>query len=117
MRLFVGVPIPEELRKRCALLQKELPRQLRFVSVEQLHFTLKFLGEQRDVQSIVTVLDKVALRHQAFTVELHGVGAFPSPQQPRVVWIGAKSSALVALAEDVQKKLAESRKEEHQNIV
>ena len=117
MRLFVGVPIPEELRKRCALLQKELPRQLRFVSVEQLHFTLKFLGEQRDVQSIVTVLDKVALRHQAFTVELHGVGAFPSLHKPHVVWIGAKSSALVALAEDVQKKLADSRKEEHQNIV
>jgi len=117
MRLFVGVPIPEELRKRCALLQKELPRQLRFVSVEQLHFTLKFLDEQQDAEPIVKILDKVALRHQAFAVKLHGVGAFPGQQQPRVVWIGTKSSALVALAEDVQKKLADSRKEDHQSVV
>src|SRR3989344_194210 len=117
MRLFVGVSLPEELRKCCALLQKELPRQLRFVSVEQLHFTLKFLGEQHDAELIVKILDKVALRHQAFTVKLHGVGAFPSEHKPHVVWIGTKSSELVALSEDVQKKLADFRKEDHQSIV
>src|SRR3989338_3583443 len=35
MRLFVGVSLPEELRKCCALLQKELPRQLRLVSLSE----------------------------------------------------------------------------------
>ncbi|MCB1122093.1 MAG: RNA 2',3'-cyclic phosphodiesterase, partial [Verrucomicrobiae bacterium] len=43
-RLFVAIPIPEFARKRLAALNKELPH-LRWVSLDNIHLTLKFIGE------------------------------------------------------------------------
>lgn len=115
MRLFVGIPIPENVREKCSAFQKALPRNLKFVIPEQFHFTLKFLGEQRDASAIIAALDKITQKR--FDVEVCGVGAFPNVSRPAVVWVGGKSKDFITFTEKVQKTLDKFRKEEHKSVV
>ena len=57
---------------------------------ENFHITLKFLGATDDarVPSIVDALHAASAGHRAFTLEIRGLGAFPSPTRPRVLWAG-----------------------------
>ncbi len=93
MRLFVAVNVPAVAPgKDSPAVGGEAPA----------HLTLKFLGETPEdrVGRLQHALESVARQFQPFRVELRGVGAFPSPQRPRVVWVGVSegSGQLVALA-------------------
>jgi RNA 2',3'-cyclic 3'-phosphodiesterase len=74
-----------------------------------MHLTLAFLGEvsQEFIESTKVRLAEVAQRHQAFTAQLSGLGAFPSPSRARVVWIGTGQgkNEVCALQADVVKAL------------
>lgn len=95
MRLFVAVNFPGELREAIVeatrpLRDVQLP--LRWTDTDQLHMTLKFLGEVSadDARRAQEVLDRVAAGYSPFEVELEGVGAFPTLRSPRVVWVGVE---------------------------
>lgn len=66
------------------------------------HLTLRFLGDLADgaVPEVARVLGPVARGSAPFPVELAGVGAFPSSDRPRVVWVGVREgrAALVDFA-------------------
>jgi 2'-5' RNA ligase len=64
---------------------------LKAVERENIHFTVKFLGEisQLQVKQVDAELKGLALR--GGTVEVKGVGAFPSPGHPSVIWAGVAS--------------------------
>jgi 2'-5' RNA ligase len=74
------------------------------------HLTLRFLGEVASdrLEAIVRALEPSADGVAPFDLRLEGVGAFPDPKRPRVVWVGATVGAanLVALAERVSTALA-----------
>jgi 2'-5' RNA ligase len=74
------------------------------------HLTLLFLGEipRERVDPIAEALLPVGARAAPFPLTIEGVGAFPSPERPRVVWTGATegAAALVRLANDVREALA-----------
>jgi RNA 2',3'-cyclic 3'-phosphodiesterase len=78
------------------------PGQPRWVSVENLHLTLRFLGATPDgrVEELSQAVAAAVRGVAPFRVELTGGGAFPTPQRPRVLWIGigAGEEGLVALA-------------------
>lgn len=64
---------------------------VKWVEPENLHWTLQFLGDLDD-QEMATVCLRVrraAAAVRAFTLEARGVGAFPSNQRPRTLWLGA----------------------------
>ncbi|MAT71714.1 MAG: RNA 2',3'-cyclic phosphodiesterase [Planctomycetaceae bacterium] len=64
---------------------------VKWVEPENLHWTLQFLGDLDD-QEMATVcmrVRRVAARVPAFTMQADGVGAFPSIQRPRTLWLGA----------------------------
>jgi RNA 2',3'-cyclic 3'-phosphodiesterase len=73
------------------------------------HLTLRFLGEiaEERVEPILAALRAVARTAAPFRLRLEGVGAFPSPARPRVVWVGVTvgRDALVALAGRVRSAL------------
>ena len=80
---------------------------IRWVRVEILHLTLRFLGE-----SAPTALDQVQLAAvdratswRPFDLQLRGLGCFPDGQRPRIVWAGAfdDSGTLARLAEDLER--------------
>jgi 2'-5' RNA ligase len=100
VRLFVALEIPSSVRENLAAAIQEMrsvaPR-VKWVRPENLHVTLKFLGE--------TPSDKLApLRAALFAVRsprpvelrFHGVGFFPNDKHPRVFWAGLTSSPNLA---------------------
>ncbi len=68
---------------------------VKWVEPDNLHWTLQFLGDLSDVEMAEVCLRTVrtAAKHVAFTVEAKGVGAFPSIQRPRTLWLGAGEGA------------------------
>lgn len=81
----------------------------RWVRPEQLHFTLRFLGEIPDgrAAAVSLALAQALEAVERFTLEIAGLGAFPRPQSARVVWAGCGEGAdrLAALAGRVESAL------------
>lgn len=92
-RLFVAVELGSGIQGRLAELQEILRRHagpVRWVEPGLFHLTLKFLGEvsQERTPAVREVLERVAGQHPPLEMELVGVGAFPDPRRPRVLWAG-----------------------------
>lgn len=110
MRLFVAIEIPSEIRRALAAFLKELrgiAPQAKWVSAENIHITLKFLGETdaAKVSAIETVLRGIRSA-QPVTLELRGLGYFPNEKRPRVFWAGMEASAnLKTLADEIDRGL------------
>jgi len=78
-----------------------------WVGADNLHITLKFLGGVEDTRlSDVADAVGVAAGVRAFDVEVRGLGAFPTPTRPRVIWAGTDDApAFAALAARVDRAL------------
>jgi RNA 2',3'-cyclic 3'-phosphodiesterase len=87
MRLFVAIALPEDLRERLAALQHGLPGA-RWVAPENLHLTLRFIGEadRRQTQDLDAAL--AAIRVPRFSLSLAGLGHFGSERKLRSLWVG-----------------------------
>lgn len=97
MRLFVALDIEPEIRQRLATFLdgvRGLAPEVRWVSVESLHLTLKFIGETEKLDAIRQAL--AAVRGRATEVAFRGTGFFPTPRAPRVFWIGIEADAHLA---------------------
>ena len=101
-RLFVAIDLPEEIRKSVADIGRGLPGGRR-VPLEQLHLTLRFIGEA-DNETFAAVRSALAgIMGSAFPMALRGVGHFPTGRHPRVLWVGlAESAPLMALRQEVE---------------
>ncbi|HVJ67713.1 MAG TPA: RNA 2',3'-cyclic phosphodiesterase [Caulifigura sp.] len=91
LRTFIGIPIPATPAIEVMLRElKGMGRNVRSTPPGQLHLTLKFLGETpRDVvPSLRKVLTEVAGGAARHSIRLVGLGAFPSPARPTVIWVG-----------------------------
>jgi 2'-5' RNA ligase len=91
LRAFVALEVPAQVLDSLVDFQKEIMAtgaDLKPVERENLHFTVKFLGEISEAQAaeVASRLGKLSLK--VVEVEVRGVGAFPSPARPRVVWAG-----------------------------
>ena len=107
MRLFVAVPVPAELREKMAALGNEI-RQDGIVPVkpENMHLTLKFLGntDERRLAELEQALRGIKFR--PFGCAVKGVGVFPDEHYVTVVWAGVESNgALESLVKGVQEAL------------
>jgi 2'-5' RNA ligase len=100
IRAFLAVELSQDVRSRIALAQqslkaalaRELPRAVRlsWVQPASIHLTVKFLGDM-DEQVIEPLRDAlVSALHddRALAIPLERLGAFPSLQSPRVLWVG-----------------------------
>ena len=111
MRLFVAVTPPPEVREAALERARSVSwkGRIRWVPQQNLHLTLKFLGEtpEEEIPRLEAALESVCLGHRAFDLALESVGAFPSTNKARTLWVGAGegSEALTALAEDVENAL------------
>ncbi len=72
-----------------------------------MHATLKFLGgvEPTRLQAVRHAVDQVATRHAAMKMSVRGLGTFPSPRRPRVVWAGLHCAGVADLARDIEAAL------------
>ncbi len=93
MRLFIAVPIPKEIRWVISSLVEELKekmgnQKLRWVSDQNWHFTVTFLGSQEEekVKIITEVMDRFLKGMKSFSVRLKEVGYGPSLRDPSMIW-------------------------------
>jgi RNA 2',3'-cyclic 3'-phosphodiesterase len=91
LRTFVALLLPDRVRVGLAAVSAELRGQARgltWVAPDNLHLTLRFLGEV-DAAALERVRDAVAAAAAAvapFSVYLGGLGGFPTGRAPRVLW-------------------------------
>jgi RNA 2',3'-cyclic 3'-phosphodiesterase len=98
VRTFIAIDLSDAMRERIADVEDQLKVKcsaipIRWVPVENIHLTLVFLGD-------ISVLN-LALLEDALQIELNGyssfeinvgqIGAFPSNQRPRVIWVGVEA--------------------------
>jgi 2'-5' RNA ligase len=110
MRLFVALDIPEDVRSAIgALVAKLRPacRNARWVRIEGLHVTLKFIGETSAEKIEVIKSALAAIPHRTpISINFGGLGFFPNERRPRVLWAGIEASTeLAALAAAVETAL------------
>jgi 2'-5' RNA ligase len=113
MRTFIALNLPKkELQRihRSVRLLREEGLPVRWVEPDDLHITLKFLGEVRPemMPRIEATVADVAASTPPFTLTLGGFGAFPTLRRPRVIWLGAEAAPeLRCLKQDLEWDLAE----------
>ncbi|MGD8454154.1 MAG: RNA 2',3'-cyclic phosphodiesterase [Phycisphaerae bacterium] len=97
MRCFVAVALAPALRRSLLRLLGGLPRsrEVRWCTEDQLHVTLKFLGDVADgrVPQVAEVMKTAAAGIEPFALRLGKLGCFPSPRHPRVLWCGLDDAA------------------------
>jgi len=111
VRAFVAVEVPGNVVDLLILAQKELGAtgaDVKLVERENLHLNLKFLGEISEAQAseVNSRLSRLSLKSAEVTIR--GVGAFPTPSRPRVVWAGVAQEdelRVLPVAEGVIKAL------------
>jgi len=98
IRSFIAVKIPADAADRIRAAQQQLRAtgpDVKWVDPDNLHITLKFLGdvERPRLDSLWQSTAEGLNGATAFTMRFHGVGAFPDPDRPRVVWVGIAGGA------------------------
>ena len=112
MRCFVAVNLPGEIREEVGKFTaslKEITGAVRWTRPENIHLTLKFLGnvDQDTLQELCAALDGALAGHLSFSLTVKGAGVFPPRGRPRVVWVGlaGETAALAALQSAVESAL------------
>jgi 2'-5' RNA ligase len=117
MRIFIAVEIDEAVRRRAAQLSRALAsalerggdrRTVAWVAPQNLHLTVRFLGEVDAVTAEAVEGRLVApFRTPAFEVGLSGLGTFPPAGPPRVIWLGVSegSAGMSDLSREVDARL------------
>jgi 2'-5' RNA ligase len=115
IRAFVAIPLPESLLEQLGRLQRRLeiklpPRTVRWVKPRGIHLTLKFLGDTPadTLPGIKAALATVARHAPASSLSVEGLGCFPNPSRPRVLWVGVvePSGKLAALQDAIEEALS-----------
>ena len=102
LRLFFAVPVPDEARHRVGTLIDEVQAavgdgtaRIRWVRVDGLHLTLRFLGPTPEDRRppLEAAADAIGAASAPFEVRLAGGGAFPNLARPRSLWVGVDAGA------------------------
>jgi len=102
MRIFIGVFLPEKVRKEVSEIQNKLKKlelfNGKFAELDNLHLTLKFIGEvdEKKVDEVKKVLKKI--KSKSFESSINEAGLF-TPSRPRILWLH------MSAAEELQKSI------------
>src|SRR5512143_1511341 len=113
LRAFIAVELADETRRNVAALADEFGRlgaDVKWVETENIHVTLKFLGqvEDADLRAVCRVMDESVAGLAPFDLDVAGTGSFPPGRRPRTIWVG-----LV----DEEQRLAEIHRRLEQGLV
>ena len=116
IRSFLAVELPEPILRKIEEVEVDLKSahaDVRWVSPEKIHLTLKFFGniEASRIDSIFKSIEERVRSTQPFSLKVQGVGAFPSMKSPRVIWMGLVngSEILTSLQKEIEAQLEKIR--------
>ncbi len=118
MRCFIAIDIDEEVKKLLSDLQRDLRNEanvkkndVKWVNIENMHLTLKFLGEVTEdrIVEICDAVKEIAGRHKSFELGIKKVGFFGS-RSAKVLWVGTDNGTekLCALQKEIESKLQQA---------
>jgi 2'-5' RNA ligase len=127
-RAFIAIQLSDDLKRQIEGVQADLERQVArqgksgrigkigkigWTQPAGIHLTLKFLGEipETQIEDVSAVVRRAASAVEPFALEARGLGAFPNPRAPRVLWLGLHGEpgamdALQRLQAAVEKEVA-----------
>jgi 2'-5' RNA ligase len=115
MRTFIAIPLAQEIRDYLACIQLQLKKcqaDVKWVQPENIHLTLKFLGErdEKKIDKIKEALDETARDKTCFSLRLCNLGAFPKIDFPRVIWVGIDKGEeeIKKIAYELEEKIAKA---------
>ena len=102
VRAFIAVEFSAATVNRISAAIEQLkPRivGIRWVAQANYHLTLKFLGnvDESQIETIGQALAEALHPFQRFTINAKGLGVFPNPRRPRVLWVGLVGNEIVSL--------------------
>lgn len=112
IRAFIAVDLDPVFKDQIREIQKKFEAfDLKFVNPEIVHITLKFLGDvkESEIPLLASALD--SLDCEPFEARIEGIGLFPKPGNPKVLWLGA-SGDFAVLHDELEKVLRPLKFEE-----
>lgn len=113
MRIFIAINPENEIKEKIESLTSKVrtvDTKIKWVEKENLHITLKFLGEINEMMlnNVKSCLENIKTGCTPFDVELCGIGVFPNIKDARVIWIGIKNGhqELKSLSEKIDTELS-----------
>ncbi len=93
IRSFLAIELPRTIQEKIEEIQEDLKSthaDVRWVSPEKIHLTLKFFGniEESKIEPIVKSIEGSIQATPPFSLKAKGMGAFPYLKNPRVIWMG-----------------------------
>ncbi len=111
VRVFIGIPLQQELREEIGAFEGVLKQAegIKAVKPDNLHVTLKFIGNtpERKLDRIKEIMDKSCAGIKPFVIKPSGISAFPSPDKASVVWLdcGEGAAPITAIFKILEKEL------------
>ena len=98
MRTFIAIDFPARITQKIdnivSYLKTQTPaKAIKWVAAENLHLTLKFLGDfpKQNLGQLTAILDHELNQIAAFDILIEGMGMYPNNTNPRVIWLGISS--------------------------
>jgi len=120
-RLFLAISLPEAVISKLEETQRLLRKaaghaQVRWTNREQLHLTMKFLGNlpAERCPALRSIVSETCASFPPLRLSARHVGFFPNPQKPRVIWAGVEDAGglLPKLHEEIERNVASFSAEE-----
>jgi 2'-5' RNA ligase len=114
LRAFIAIEIPEPIleliSQQTSALRRACPYSLvRWIPNQNIHLTLKFLGDSpsQKLEELAQQLVVEIQRHRQFSLTVKGIGVFPNNRRPRIVWIGIENQpALIEVFRSIESTAA-----------
>lgn len=120
MRSFIAVDVSKELLPKIVEVQTQITEgKIKFVEPENLHFTLKFLGEITDEKAhdVIKKLKEICAAFSPFPIHIKDIGAFPSFNYMKVIWIGVESEEFFTLSKLVDSGMGNLGFKQEKNVI
>jgi 2'-5' RNA ligase len=97
LRVFIAVEIPlsirQAIRDNTESMREALGSLIRWVPTENMHLTLKFIGDvsPANVELLSQMLTAETKGSAPFQMQIGGLGSFPGSRRARVIWIGIQA--------------------------
>jgi 2'-5' RNA ligase len=96
IRTFIAIELPEKIIYTISKIQEEIKSyglKIRWVRPENIHLTLKFLGDikEADTEKVAKAVSESVTGYPPISLAVKGIGVFPGIKSPRVVWLGVSN--------------------------
>ncbi len=117
MRVFLAIEVPKHIKSAIENLNKKLKHYseyMRLTDIKNLHFTVKFLGEQNAItlNKIKEISTQTIKQFEPFEINIKKSGVFGGLKNPKILWLGEDNEHFTEMSSAINSTLNIFRHEE-----